>query len=91
MLGPLFFLIYINDLVDDLSSETKLFADGTSLFATVYDEAVAADQLNCDLSIISDWAYQWKMQFNPDKNKQAVQVIFSCKKYEPIHPSLFFN
>ena len=31
------------------------------------------------------------MQFNPDKNKQAVQVIFSCKKYKPIQPSLFFN
>ena len=91
VLGPLFFLIYINDLVDDLSSEAKLFADDTSLFTIVYDEAVAADQLNRDLSISSDWAYQWKMQFNPDKNKQAVQVIFSCKKYNPIHPSLFFN
>ena len=90
VLGPLF-LIYINDLVDDLSYEAKLFADNTSLFTIVYDEAVAAGQLNCDLSIISDWAYQWKMQFNPDKNKQAVQVIFSCKKYKPIHPSLVFN
>ena len=39
LLGPLFFLIYINDLVDDLST-------------AVYDEAIAADQLNRDLSII---------------------------------------
>ena len=31
------------------------------------------------------------MQFNSDKNKQAVQVIFSCRKYKPIHPSLIFN
>ena len=31
------------------------------------------------------------VQFNPDKNKQAVQVIFSCEKYKPIHPSLIFN
>ena len=50
-----------------------------------------ADQLNRDSSIISDWAYQWKMLFNPDKNKQAVQVIFSCQKYKPIHPPLIFN
>ena len=63
VLGPLFFLIYINDLVDDLSSEAKLFADDTSLFTIVYDEAIAADQLNCDLSIISHWAYQWKISF----------------------------
>ena len=88
---PLFILIYINDLVDDLSSEAKLFADDTSLFTIVYDEAIAADHLNHDLSIISDWAYQWKMQFNPDKNKQAVQVIFSCQKYKSIHPSSIFN
>ena len=80
VLGPLFFLIYINDLVDDLSSEAKLFADDTSLFTIVYDEAIAADQLIRDLSIISDWVHQWKMQFNPDKNK-----------YKTIHPFLIFN
>ena len=61
VLGPLFFLIYINDLVDDVSSDAKLFADDTSLFTVVYDETVAADQLNRDLKVITDWAYQWKM------------------------------
>ena len=90
VLGPLFFLIYINDLVD-LSSDTKLIADDTSLFTVVYDETVAADQLNRDLKVVTDWAYQWKMQFNPDINKQAVQVIFSQKRTKPIHPPLFFN
>ena len=40
----------------------------------MYDEAIATDELNRALSIISDWAYQWKIQFSPDKNKQAVQV-----------------
>ena len=53
MLGPLFFLVYINDLVDDLSSDAKLFADDTSLFTIVYDEIIAAEQLNNDLKIIS--------------------------------------
>ena len=38
VLGLLFFLIYINDLVDNLSSEVKLFADDTSWFSVVYDE-----------------------------------------------------
>ena len=90
-LGPLFFLICINDLVDDLSSEAKLFAYDTSLFTIGCDEAIAADQLNRDLSIISGWADQWKMQFNPDKNKQAVQVIFCCQKYNPINPPFIFN
>ena len=80
VLGPLLFLIYINDLVDNISSEAKLFADDTSQFTVVYDVGIAADQLNSDLEIISNWAHQLKMQFNPDKKKQAVQVIFSQRK-----------
>ena len=55
-----------------------------SLFTIVYDVDTAASKLNRDLEIISTWAYQWKMQFNPDKNKQAIQD-------KSVHPSLFFN
>ena len=51
------FLMYINDLVDNISADVRLFADDTSLFTIVYDESVAADQLNRDLITISDWAY----------------------------------
>ena len=61
VLGPLFFMVYINDLVDDISSDAKLFADNTSLFTVVYDEITSANQLNRDLKIISEWTYQWKM------------------------------
>ena len=78
-------------MVDNLSSEAKLFADDTSLFSVVYDESVMAKQLNKDLETISNWAHQWKMQFNPNKNKQAVQVIFSHKSPKPPHPPLYFN
>ena len=45
VLGPLFFLVYINDLVESISSDAKLFADNTSWFTVVYDEGTAADQL----------------------------------------------
>ena len=37
MLGPLLFLVYINDISKNLKSSAKLFADDTSLFSTVYD------------------------------------------------------
>ena len=57
----------------------------------VYDENIATEQLNRDLKIIADWAYQWKMQFNPDITKQAIQVIFSQKRDKPIHPPIYFN
>ena len=37
------------------------------------------------------WAYQWKMEFNPDPSKQATEVLFSCKNVSPGHPHLTFN
>ena len=79
ILGPLLFLIYINDLADDLSSNVKLFADDTSLFSVVHDVNASARELNDDLKKINKWAFQWKMSFNPDPSKQAQEVIFSRK------------
>ena len=90
-MGPLFFLIYINDLVDNLSSETKLFADDTSLLSVVYDEKVTAEKFKKDVKTLSKWVHQWKIQFNPDIDKQAVQVIFSHKSPKSQHSPLYFN
>ena len=55
--SSVFSWLYINDLVDNRSSEAKLFADYTSLFTVVYDADVAADKLNRDLEVISNWAH----------------------------------
>ena len=63
ILDPLFFLIYINDLSDDLSSNPKLFADDTSFFSVVPDKNISANELNNDLRKISNCVYQWKMSF----------------------------
>ena len=85
VLGPLFFVSYINDLPEGLNSEVKLFADGTSLFSIV--NCVN----NCDLLKIQHWAYQRKMSFNSDRTMQAQEIIFSRKKNATTHPPLFFN
>ena len=77
VLGPLLFLIHINDLPDGLNSICKTFADETSLFSEVFNMNESTNYLNTDLEKISQWAYQWKIQFNPDRNKQANEVIFS--------------
>ena len=87
-LGPLLFLIYINDLPEGLQFSVKLFADDTSLFSTVYDPNMSADQLDKDLKKISDWAYEWKITFNPDLSKQAQEVIFFRKTNKINHPLL---
>ena len=91
ILGPLLFLIYINDLPDNLESLAKLFAGDTSLFSTVHDPSSSAKLLNNDLLKISDWAFKWKMLFNPDVTEQAQEVIFSRKIKKTDHPVVYFN
>ena len=91
VLGPLLFLVYINDLEEGIKSEIKFFADDTSLFSIVKDPKISADELNHDLKLINDWAFQWKMSFNPDPTKPAEEVIFSNKREQRAHPPLFFN
>ena len=91
VLGPLLFLVYINDLTDNISSNIKLFADDSSLFTRVRGITIAHSKLIRDLETIKNWAFQWKMQFNPDISKQAIEVIFSQKYKKPNHPHLTFN
>ena len=90
-LSPLLFLIYINDLPNELKSNVKLFADDTSLFTIVKDINESASILNNDLLLISKWAYNWKMLFNPDPTKPAQEVIFSKKKKTQTHPIISVN
>ena len=89
--GMLLLLIYTDDLSDDLSTIAKLFADNTSLFFVVQNANTSASHLNNDLSKIRNWAFQWKMSFNPDPSKQAQEVIFSRKIQKTCHPSIYFN
>ena len=91
VLGPLFFLIYMNDLAEDISSTTKLYADDTSLFSVANNIDESANQMNINLKKISLWAYQWKMSFNSDISKQAQEVIFSRKIINISHPVLYFD
>ena len=65
ILGPLLFLIYINDLSEGLS--------------VIHDSQTSANVLNKDLEMIHNWDFQWKMNFNPAPTKQAQEVIFSRK------------
>ena len=70
-LGPLLFLIYINDLSSNLQCNPKFFADDTSLFSTVNVPERTANNLNNNLKEMNKWTYQWKMSFNADPTKQA--------------------
>ena len=65
ILGPLLFLIYINDIVKDIDTNVRLFADDTSLYIIMDTPVNAAQKLNADLSKIHNWAIRWLVTFNP--------------------------
>ena len=66
VLGPLLFLIYINDLDVGLSAFVSKFADDTKLGINAADP-LAVESLRRDLSTIGEWSNVWQMPFNVDK------------------------
>ena len=87
ILGPLLFLIYINDLSDNLSSNPKLFVDDTSLFLVVHDVNESGTNLYDDLEKISNWAFQWKMRVSTliliNKRKKLSFLAYFQKSNHP--------
>lgn len=69
VLGPLLFLVYINDIVDNITCKVKLFADDTILYVTLDNLEESAAILNANLKVIQEWADQWLVTFNPNKTK----------------------
>ena len=55
------------------------------------DIHTSAATLSEDLNGITNWAFQWKMIFNPDLSKQAQEVIISRKINKLLHPTILFN
>ena len=89
-LGPLLFLIYINDITENIKSNIKLFADDTSLYVIIDGDAVnATKQLNDDLTQISEWADNWLVKFNASKSKAL--TISLKKNKDTIELPLTFN
>ena len=87
VLGPLVFLIFINDLPDNLICNPKLFADDVSLNAVMYERNVCTNSLNDDLKRLYEWSVKWKKIFNPNPTKPAEDVIFTKRNltlYDPV-------
>ena len=64
VLGPILFLIYINDLPDSTKSKVQLFADDTVIYLAV-SSLQAAQILQQDLDHLNKWELEWDMEFNP--------------------------
>ena len=63
ILQPILFLIYVNDLLNGLKRECKLFANDTSLSSKGHDVNTSDSDINKDLEKKNDWTFQWKSEF----------------------------
>ena len=88
ILGPIMFLVYINDIVENINSCIRLFADDTSLYLIVDDPGASADPMNSDLEKIHTWSQNWLASFNPNKTEE---LLITRKVNPPNHPPLYMD
>jgi hypothetical protein len=82
ILGPLLFLLYINDMPDHLKKTTPyLYADDTQISSSSYDFEILAQNLDDDLNNIQRWLLKNKLQHHPTKTK----VMFTASSYNLIN------
>ena len=86
VLGPLMFLLYINDITKDINSPLRLFADDCLLYRVI-NSAEDANMLQEDLNRLSEWANTWKLRFNVSK----CTVIRCTRSLTPFNHVYTFN
>ena len=84
ILGPLLFLVSINDIADETIGLCRLFADDTSIGEKSYEMNSLCNMVNTDFKNISEWSKQWLVKLNPTKTDI---VYFNTRD---IPPGLFF-
>lgn len=86
-LGPFLFLLFINDIENEVLNNIKMFADDTSLYCVVDDHDTTADSLNQDLECMHQWSKDWGVTFNTAKTKS---MLFTRRNNLNV-PPLYLN
>ena len=93
ILGPTLFLLYINDLPENILQNIDIFADDTTLYSGVssrpsrWDQLEYAADLELDLKSVVDWGKKWLVSFNPGKT----QLVSFNRKRDPFLPEIYMN
>ena len=66
ILGPILFLLYVNDLPDYVKHTAKMFADDTKLYTKI-NSVSDCEELQEDLNALAHWSRLWLLKFNADK------------------------
>jgi len=91
ILGPLLFLIFIDDISDNLNNQSILYADDSTIMAFIKSKGerkTAAESLNHDLKETEIWADTWNVLFGAEKCKTT--IISNRKDAKGSHPPLYF-
>ncbi|MCG8078525.1 MAG: reverse transcriptase family protein, partial [Candidatus Thiodiazotropha taylori] len=86
VLGPILFLVYINDLPEQVRSRVRLFADDTAMYLCI-SSLSEANILQKDLIKLEQWEKDWDMNFNPSK----CQVLHVTRLKDPITSKYFLH
>ena len=85
VLGPLLFVIYINDILDNIDSEGLLFADDAKIFRVITCKSDAL-KLQHDIMQLEDWSDKWLLKFHPEKchllTLGKLENIQYCHRYK---------
>ena len=84
ILGPLIFLMYVNDLPNWLHSKVKLFADGAWWYGILTNDA-NCNQLQEYLHKLEEWQHRWQIKFNPSNGKLYESQRNKIHQWESIH------
>ena len=84
VLGPLLFILYVNDITDGLQSTLEMFADDSKLYRIIRNPC-DSEALRQDLNHISNWSKLWLLKFNTTKcsvihlgrNAKATYTLFN--------------
>jgi len=82
----LLFLLYINDIVTDISSEIRLFADDCIVYRTITDQSDCT-ALQADKDIQFNWSNTWQIKFNPSK----CHILSTGRQRNKAVPSYFLG